>query len=168
MRKFMLMLASLLTIGCEANQPNMVGLKEVLEIPSVPFRSLVWLRDASPKLGSVSINISSELDYDNFKSMYSDMEIPKLDFKLEQGILVSTGMQGKPKVVEVVAIEEQQTRLLVHTVQWESSPSEVAPDVISYPYHYVSIPRTSKPVEFAPMVKAYFNQRPKSFSERLR
>jgi hypothetical protein len=81
--------------------------------------------------------------YDNSRRRY---ELPKVDFTKEMGILVIARPAGITSHVEVVSVEEQPDRLYVRATQWLGNG-----DLSSQPCQYVAIPRSDKPVVFAPL-----------------
>ena len=106
----------------------------------------------------------SRADVDAFKARHSaDVHPPSalwsFDFTSEQVVMVAlepqdTGMT----VVEIVGIEEQPDRFLVHTVVW--GPDGAATCDMGHPCHYVVMELSTKPIEFAPLAFGYLSQRP--------
>lgn len=81
--------------------------------------------------------------------------LPAIDFSKEVGILVLFGAQSDGGYSgDISAIEEKQDRLIVHPLLWTHSnePGVGYTMAIVYPYKYVAIPISSKPIEFASTV----------------
>ncbi|MNS73660.1 hypothetical protein D3C72_1071080 [compost metagenome] len=89
-------------------------------------------------------------DYHNWGRSY---ELPKIDFSKEMGILVIARPAGVTSHVEVVSIEEQPGRLYVRATQWLGNG-----DLSSQPCQYVAIPRSDKPVVFAPLSRDRYGE----------
>lgn len=94
--------------------------------------------------------VSDNQAYEAFLSK----SIPTLDFSTEQGILATFGAQGNTCYRgEIVSVEERQDRIVVHTVLWAPRYGQSCGAAIVYPYHYVAIPKSAKPVEFREPVR---------------
>lgn len=77
------------------------------------------------------------------------VKLPTIDFTKEIGILVIAPPKGFFTVAEVVSVEEYEDRLYVRSAHWVPGNHALAG---SQPSQYVAIPRTEKPIVFAPMV----------------
>lgn len=77
--------------------------------------------------------------------------LPSIDFSTEIGILVTFGPQNSSGYLGTIsAVEEKADKLIVHPLL--QTPTGITLGVVTYPYHYIAIPQTSKVIEFAPTV----------------
>jgi hypothetical protein len=93
---------------------------------------------------------------------------PSIDFDREVVLFVHLGELGNDEIgsVEIVGVEETPDKLIVRSVQWQST-GLLTPNPrgeVYYPWFAVAIPRTSKPIEFAPIERTNIRFRPQDRS----
>jgi hypothetical protein len=94
------------------------------------------------------------------------VKLPAIDFTKEIGILVIAPPEGFITAAEVVAVEEYDDRLYVRSAHWGPGAHGVHMLAGSQPSQYVAIPRTEKPIVFAPMVTETWGDGPRQPRER--
>lgn len=154
-------------------QERIVTAAEVTTVPAtIPFVTLSNGYNHNPDSPSqVHFETQADLDQfitenphtigDNFAStdsgpaIVSDEWSPvvvygKADFTKYEAVLFHGKTFNLTGNARVVSIEEQPSRLLVHTARWllPSDPPEASADMPVY--HFVAFPRSDKPVVFAP------------------
>lgn len=149
-----ILMASLSLSGCGAVRNLMSTLPPA---PSIPFRTLSPSREF-PNTSPGGQVFKSKAEVDEFLSKHPQgmfaldgspvpETFPQIDFAKEEGVLVlfgvmpSTGYRG-----EVGAVEDKGDRLIVHAILRGGGGGDMA----SFPWSYVAIARTDKPIEFAP------------------
>jgi hypothetical protein len=140
--------------------------------PSIPFRTLVQTHNDAAHGGRIGIDllpatsvIRSEEDVAAFLKAHPlgwahdgsgrklERTLPALDYAQEQGVSIILPAQSTGAIrCEIVAIEAQPDRYLVHTVRWLPPDDAVLTADMGWPWHYVAIPRADKPIAFAPVV----------------
>lgn len=143
-----------------------VQVEALLAKPSVAFRSVGvhGHPDIGDLLPASKAVFRSKEEWKSFvaQTVIRPDPFEALDFAQETGILVAYGESLGTNFVEIVAIEEQGDRLFVHSVRWVPDPAVPERQGIGYPYHFVTIPKTERPIEFAPIQDAYITLRPTS------
>lgn len=125
-------------------------------IPSLPFRTLLQSVHTVYEGEATNAVIRSAQDWEDFlaRHPHNALGVLSLDFAREQGVLVQLGPQPTGMIkVEIVSIEERADQIVVHAVRW-LPVSDIVTDDIGYPTHYVAMPRSAKPVTFAPVISA--------------
>lgn len=130
-------------------------------IPSVQFRTLLKGVHTVYEGEAANAVIRSASDWEAFLASHphNDPGALGVDFAKEQGVLVQLGPQPTGMItVEIVSLEERPDTFVVHAVRW-LPVSDLVTDDIGYPTHYVAMPRSDKPVAFAPVVDAKASER---------
>ena len=135
--------------------------------PSVAFRVISPTKEHQARFYNVpaqNVVFRTQSDVDNFLATLPirardgqgnpvPETLPPIDFSQEQGVLVLFGPQSHGGYSgEISAFEEQPSRFLVHPVRLLPSDEGGYLQAIVYPYQYIAIPRSEKPVEFAATV----------------
>lgn len=135
--------------------------------PSIAFRVISPTQDHSAYFYEVPAQnavFRTQSDVDSFLSeisksraerlgMANSETLPKIDFSTEQGILVLFGAQAHGGYGgKIAAVEELPDRLVVHPVRELPNNQGIYAQMVIYPYHYIAIPRTEKPIDFASTV----------------
>jgi len=135
--------------------------------PSIAFRAISPTQEHSAHFYEVPAQnavFRTQSDVDSFLTkiandqaerlgMSSSETLPEIDFSTEQGILVLFGAQAHGGYGgKIAAVEELPDRLIVHPVRELPSNQGIYAQMVVYPYHYVAIPRTEKPIDFASTV----------------
>lgn len=175
MKALVALAAAVLVSGCSGLFFDNLGslyvsdeAKKALRAPTLPFKTVVRSGTGVVQDGGFSAIIRSQADLDAFFSSHQELSAlayelaskPPLDFSQEQGLIIvdrphTSGGDG----IEITAIEEQAERLLVHSIRWHTPPGQRRPLMVTQPHHYVSMPRSDKPIEFAWPVDAYMGAR---------
>lgn len=131
--------------------------------PSVAFRVLSPSQEQKEKFNNAPAQtavLRTQAEVDSFLAKLTTSRnpvpetLPALDFSKEQGVLVLFGPQPHSGYGgKIAAVEEQANRFLVHPVRLV--PNNLLggyAQMVVFPYQYIAIPRSEKPVEFAPTV----------------
>ncbi|MBO9541096.1 hypothetical protein J7643_10950 [bacterium] len=139
-------------------------LKAALTAKSIPYSNLEQGADGTPD-GPIFTTFRSQQEVDDFLKAHplikAGNSLPNVDFSTHLAIFAQLAPQSTGQIkMEIVSIEEQDDQLLVHSVRWLPPEGTPTTQLSTWPYHYVSIQRTSKPIAFSPVVSAPLNQRP--------
>ncbi|MNS29692.1 hypothetical protein D3C72_617010 [compost metagenome] len=141
-----------------------VRLKGALEAPSLAFRTVLINSYAFPTEQVVYTAVQSQAEHDALfarQAIPGPQPQPSPDFSKETGILAVFPSQYTGMIWgEITAVEERTDQVVVHTVIWEPNPGSTVTGDIGKPNHYVAIAKTTKPVTFAPTVRAFFSHQP--------
>ncbi|MBO9540199.1 protease complex subunit PrcB family protein [bacterium] len=141
--------------------------------PSISFRSIAPLAGEYSNLGGNTprgFRIQSQEELHDALNSHLDeipgmvdrkayvdglvSRLPVIDFTKDQGVLFLFGSQSSGGYEgKIAAIEEKSDRFVVHPILWTPSSGMTVTATVTYPYHYVAMPRSEKPMEFAPRVK---------------
>jgi hypothetical protein len=88
----------------------------------------------------------------------SNLKDPGIDFAASEIILGSPGGRDGHQV-DIIRVEERSDDLLVHSVEWIPY-DDFTFAMITYPVSLVVVPRSTKPVHFAPMFQSLRRLRP--------
>ncbi|MFN3430115.1 MAG: hypothetical protein ACK46X_09185 [Candidatus Sericytochromatia bacterium] len=90
-----------------------------------------------------------------------DITLPSVDFASETAIVVTAGDQGDYNhAMDVVAVHDDSDAYVVYAIVWQPNPEATIQPMVGHPYHYIKTGKLGKPVRFAPLLKAYFSDRP--------
>lgn len=90
-----------------------------------------------------------------------DITLPPVDFASETAIVVTAGDQPDYNhETDVVAVHDAGDAYVVYAIVWQPNPQSTVQPMVGHPYHYVKTSKLTKPVRFAPLMKAYFSDRP--------
>lgn len=157
-------------VGCTSGYPPTPvspALSQTLAAKSIPFRSLIIGEMVGPADNTWHAVLRTKDEQDTFWRSLAHQQYPRpvlpplVDFEKEQGVMVLLGSQPTGmNWCEVVAISEQPHQFTVHTVLWKPPPEMSQTHDLGNPWHYVAMPRTTKPVVFAPVVEGTYDHRP--------
>lgn len=134
--------------------------------PSIPFKVIAPIKGAENHLSgpAQTLVVKSQTELNAFLATLPvtgtdgrgnpiPPMLPSLNFEQEQGVIVLFGAQSHEGYKgEISAIEEKADRFVVHSVRRLPKDDGIYAMQIVYPYHYVAMKRSEKPVEFAPTV----------------
>ncbi|HBN09910.1 MAG TPA: hypothetical protein DD435_15135 [Cyanobacteria bacterium UBA8530] len=144
------------------------AIPSLLQTSSIPFRTIYsnYIPFEMPNENRI-LNSQSELDqfFVEHPSNLNDGQrnrvpppVEAIDFSTEQVIVVSFGAQSTGMIdCKIAIIEEQADRLLVHPVRWLPI-SEFVNALVSFPCHLVVVKRSTKPIEFAPILDGFASE----------
>lgn len=162
--KIRILLLSILVLTSLSGCGVARGISAVIPVaPSVPFRILSSQAHFSGMPAQNHVFLS-QADVDKFLAGVEPSQsdgsgnpirdtLPTIDFGHEQGVLVLFG--GQPDTGysgSIAAIEEKGDRLLVHPVRWTPAGIGGYGQMIVFPYQFVALSRSDKPIDFAPTI----------------
>lgn len=185
------LLAVAALVGCQAgpvpgpsspapspsSRPVNAEVAAYLATSSVPFSTVARGQGQAlgePDLGGLYLGVNGYFQTPEDRAAFiqekrvlnSDM-LPPVDFASETAIVVTAGDQGDYNhETDVVAVHDAGDAYVVYAIVWQPNPESTVQPMIGHPYHYVKTSKLTKPVRFAPLMKAYFSDRPNSGSTK--
>jgi hypothetical protein len=134
-------------------------------MPSIPFRPVAYGEKLNTKVVKpINRVIKSQNEFNVLVPTHTYPCRPSINFSDELAVFVHLGELGSDEIgsVEIVGVEETPDKLIVHSIKWQSTGFiTINPrGEVYYPWFAVAIPRTDKPIEFAPLERANIRFRP--------
>lgn len=145
-------------------------LQQALEAPSIPLglgmqgtisSAPQVFPSAMPPDESESFVIRSQAELEAFGARHGMKAeaialLPKLDYAKEMGLMTLSGPSYGTSIPEITAVERLADKDIVHAVLWIYEGPLLTFSVV---FHFVPVPKSERPVEFAPLAYGYYDQR---------